>query len=200
MTLAKGDVESDGLAKLSDEELMAELCAGQRDALTILYDRYHKLVFDVAARILRDGGEAEEVVQTVFLDIFRAVAKFDPAKGILKVWILQYAYHRALHRKRHLISNHFYRWENLEAAIEIGAKRALWGELPEATRLAAEILASLKPRQRRAIEMTYYEGLTAEEIARRLGESPHVVRHEIRRGLSALRGILRIGDEENKRT
>jgi RNA polymerase sigma-70 factor, ECF subfamily len=196
MSLAKGDVESEDLAKLSDEELMLMLCAGRRDALTILYDRYHKLVFDVAARILRDAGEAEEVVQTVFLDIFRAVAKFDPGKGILKVWILQYAYHRALHRKRHLISNHFYRWENLEVAIELGSSRALWGEVPEAARLAEEILASLKPRQRTAIEMTYYEGLTAEEIARRLGESPHVVRHDVRRGLAALRGILRVGHEE----
>jgi RNA polymerase sigma-70 factor, ECF subfamily len=78
----------------------------------------------------------------------------------------------------------------------VGSNRALWGELPEATRLAEEALASLKPRQRAAMEMTYYEGLTAEEIARRLGKSPHVVRHDVRRGLAALRGILRIGDEE----
>jgi RNA polymerase sigma-70 factor, ECF subfamily len=196
MSLAKSDLDSEDLAKLSDEELMSKLCAGRRDALTILYDRYHKLVFDVAARILRDAGEAEEVVQTVFLDVFRAVAKFDPGKGILKVWILQYAYHRALHRKRHLISNHFYRWENLEVAIEFGSSRALWGEAPEAVRLAEEILASLKPRQRTAIEMTYYEGLTAEEIARRLEESPHVVRHDVRRGLAALRAILRISHDE----
>lgn len=51
MSLAKGDVQSEGLAKLRDEELMLKLCAGRRDALTLLYDRYRKLVFDVAARI-----------------------------------------------------------------------------------------------------------------------------------------------------
>jgi RNA polymerase sigma-70 factor (ECF subfamily) len=177
---------------------MRKVSFGNHDALAVLFDRYHKLVFDVAVRILRDPGEAEEVVQIVFLDIFRAVANFDPGKGILKVWVLQYAYHRALHRKRHLISNHFYRWENLEVAIEIGSGRALWGESAEAIRLAEEMLSNLKPRQRKVIEMTYYEGLTAEEIARRLGESPHVVRHDVRRGLAALRGILENRHEKPK--
>ena len=186
----------DDLRKLSDEELLQHVIAGRHDALTVLFDRFHRLVFDVAARIVRDDSEAEEVVQTVFLDIFRAMANFDSRKGILKVWILQYAYHRALHRKRHLVSNHFYGWENLEAAIEIGSGRALWGEVPEAMRLAEEMLASLKPRQRRIVEMTYYEGLTAEEIACKLDESPHVVRHDLRRGLAFLRETFGRIDEE----
>jgi RNA polymerase sigma-70 factor (ECF subfamily) len=184
------DSESEALSELSDEELMGRVSLGNYDAVTVLFDRYHRLVFDVAIRILRDTGEAEEVVQIVFLDIVRAVAKFDRNKGILKVWVLQYAYHRALHRKRHLISNHFYRWENLEAAIEIGSRRALWGESSEVALLVEEMLEKLKPRQRSVIEMTYYEGLTAEEIARKLGESLHVVRHDVRRGLATLRGVL----------
>jgi RNA polymerase sigma-70 factor (ECF subfamily) len=180
----------DDLHKLSDEELVERVMTGRHDALTVLFDRYNRLVFDVAVRIVRDASEAEEVVQTVFFDVFRAMANFDSRKGILKVWILQYAYHRALHRKRHLVSNHFYRWENLEAAIEVGSGRALWGELPEAMRLADEMLDSLKPRQRSVVEMTYYEGLTAEEIAHQLGESPHVIRHDLRRGLAILRDLF----------
>ncbi|MGA2981678.1 MAG: sigma-70 family RNA polymerase sigma factor [Terriglobales bacterium] len=190
LTKPSCELQSGNLLELSDEELMQKATAGRHDVLTILFDRYHRLVFDVAVRIVRDPGEAEDVVQNVFLDVFRAMANFDPRKGILKVWILQYAYHRALHRKRHLVSNHFYRWENLETAIEVGSGRALWGELPEATRLAEEMLENLKPRQRAVVEMTYYEGLTAEEIARRLGESPHVVRHDLHRGLAALRTRL----------
>lgn len=190
LTKPSCELQSGNLLELSDEELMQKAPAGRHDVLTILFDRYHRLVFDVAVRIVRDPGEAEDVVQNVFLDVFRAMANFDPRKGILKVWVLQYAYHRALHRKRHLVSNHFYRWENLETAIEVGSGRALWGELPEATRLAEEMLENLKPRQRAVVEMTYYEGLTAEEIARRLGESPHVVRHDLHRGLAALRARL----------
>ena len=183
-------LESEDLCKFSDEELTQYVASGRHDAMAVLFDRYQHLAFSVALRIVRDPGEAEEVVQTVFLDIFRAMANFDPRKGILKVWILQYAYHRALHRKRHLASNHFYRWEELEAAIEVGSGRALWGELPETVRLAEEMLGNLKSRQRAVIEMTYYEGLTAEEIACRLGESPHVVRHDLHRGLAALRAMF----------
>jgi RNA polymerase sigma-70 factor (ECF subfamily) len=198
MSLSKPscELQSDDLCKLSDEELMQHATTGRHDALAILFDRYHRLVFDVALRIVRDPGEAEDVVQNVFLDVFRAMANFDSRKGILKVWVLQYAYHRALHRKRHLVSNHFYRWENLETAIEVGSGRALWGELPEAVRLVEEILENLKPRQRSVIEMTYYEGLTAEEIARRLGESAHVVRHDLHRGLAALRARLGTSHEK----
>jgi RNA polymerase sigma-70 factor (ECF subfamily) len=191
MTLSKPscELQSEDFSKLSDEELMQYATTGHHDAVTVLFDRYHRLVFDVALRIVRDPGEAEDVVQNVFLDVFRAMANFDPRRGILKVWILQYAYHRALHRKRHLVSNHFYRWENLETAIELGSGRPLWGELPEAIRLAEEMLENLKPRQREVVEMTYYEGMTAEEIACRLGGSPHAVRHHLQRGVAALRGI-----------
>lgn len=182
--------QSEGRYELSDEELMQGVASGCQDAITALFDRYHYLVFDVALRIVRDPGEAEEVVQTVFLDIYRAVANFDPRKGKPKVWILQYAYHRALHRKRHLVANHFYRWEELESALEIGARRSLAGELPEIARLAEQMLEKLKPRQRAVLELTYYEGLTAEEIANRLGETAHVVRHDLHRGLGALRAAL----------
>lgn len=196
MTLPKHSLglEAEDLRTLSDEELMRHASAGHHDAITILFDRYHLLVYDVAVRIVRDPAEAEDVVQNVFLDVFRAMANFDPRKGILKVWMLQYAYHRALHRKRHLVSNHFYSWENLEAAVELGSGRPPWGELPETVRLAEQMLEKLKPHQREVVEMTYYEGLTAEEIARRRGESPHAVRHHLQRGVAALRKIFRNSD------
>lgn len=182
----RGPVPGD-LPQLSDEEIIQLVKDGSQDALTILFDRYHRLVFSVAFKIVRDPGEAEEVVQTVFLDIFRAAAKFDARKGMLRVWILQYAYHRALHRRRHLVANHFYRWEELEAAIEDGSSRALSNQGLEAMRLAEQILNQLKPRQRAVLELTYFEGLTAEEIATRLGESVHAVRHDLHRSLAALR-------------
>jgi RNA polymerase sigma-70 factor, ECF subfamily len=174
-----------------DDELIRLVASGRQDALTVLFDRYNRLVYSVAVRIVRDSGEAEEVVQTVFLDLFRAAAKFDPGKGVFKVWILQYAYHRALHRKRHLVANHFYRWEDIEAAIEIGSHRALSGGFPESARLAEQMLEKLKPRQRKVMELTYFEGLTAEEIASRLNKTTHTVRHDLHRALAALRKSLK---------
>ncbi len=201
MKLAKprpipGDAPSGGFSTLSDEALIEYVVAGHSDALTVLFDRYHRLVYSVAVRIVRDPGEAEEVVQTVFLDIFRAAANFDSSRGMLKVWILQYAYHRALHRKRHLVANHFYRWEELEAAIEVGMNRPLSSDVHDVVRLAEEMLGQLKPRQREVVEMTYYEGLTAEETAARLGESVHAVRHHLHRGLASLRTVFKKPQEK----
>ncbi len=184
------------ISKLTDEELMQFLSSGRHDALAVLFDRYHHLVFSIALRIVRDPGEAEEVVQAVFFDIFRTAANFDTRKGILKGWLLQFAYHGALHRKRHLVANHFYHWEELEAVIESGAGLPLASELPEVVRLAEEMLGKLKPRQRAVLELTYYEGLTAEEIADRLGESVHAVRHDLYRGLAALRTAFGNGHEK----
>jgi RNA polymerase sigma-70 factor, ECF subfamily len=186
------------IARAADEDLIALLRRGSNEALTVLFDRYHRLVFHVALRIVRDPGEAEEVVQTVFLSIFRAVANFDRRKGPVRVWLLQYAYHRALHRKRHLSANQFYRWEELEAAMEVGAARAYLGDSRENVRLVDQLLGQLKPRQRSILELTYYEGLTAEEVAHRLNQSVHVVRHDLRRSLATLRGAMLSTDAAKK--
>ena len=67
------------LAPLSDEVLMAHLQAGHHDALAVLFDRYHRLVLTVALRILREAGEAEDLMQSVFLEIFRCAAQYDAA-------------------------------------------------------------------------------------------------------------------------
>jgi RNA polymerase sigma-70 factor (ECF subfamily) len=171
----------------SDEELVRILIGGEEDALAVLFDRYHRLVYSVALRIVHDPGEAEEVVQTVFLDVYRALANFDPKKGILKVWLLQYAYHRALHRKRHLAANRYYKWVDLAEAA--GEPALSWSpnDVAEVARLTEELLSRLSPRRREILELTYFEGLTADEVAIQLHESVNVVRHELYRALASLR-------------
>lgn len=73
------------LQKSTDEELMTQLRSGHHDALAVILDRYQRLVWSVAKRIVHDSGEAEDVVQIVFLDLFRKVELFDPERGTLKV-------------------------------------------------------------------------------------------------------------------
>src|SRR5580692_3198028 len=90
------------LGKLNDEALMLRLQLGHHDALAVLFDRYHLLVMTIALRILRDAGEAEDLMQAVFLEVFRSSAQFDSAKGTTKVWLLQYAYHRSFNRRHYL--------------------------------------------------------------------------------------------------
>src|SRR5207302_6857929 len=99
----------DELKRLSDEFLMTHLQAGHADVLAIIFDRYYHLILSVAMKILRDVGEAEDLMQTVFLEIFKSAAQFDPSRGTLKVWILQYAYHRGMSRRQHLNVRNFYK-------------------------------------------------------------------------------------------
>jgi RNA polymerase sigma-70 factor, ECF subfamily len=183
------------LNELTDEQLVVALLGGEQDALTVLFDRYSKLIFSVAMRIVNDPGEAEEVVQTVFLDFFRGLATFDQNKGILRVWLLQYAYHRALNRRRHLAASRFYKWVDLDSAASQPTLSWNQGDVAEVARLTNQLMNSLKPRQREVLELTYFDGLTAEEISIKLDESVNVVRHELYRSLAKLRTLVSQGSQ-----
>jgi len=177
-----------GLNLCSDEQLASLFLAGQHDALAVLFDRYSRLAYSIAVRIVKDESEAEDIVQTVFLDFSRALGNFDPERGSLKVWLLQYAYHRALHRKRHLMANRFYSWVELEdAKHESYAPRA--SEAFERSQLLNKLLEQTTQQRRSILELTYCEGLTANEVAIRMGLSVNVVRHELYRALSELRKL-----------
>src|SRR5215831_5921666 len=93
---------------LTDEDVMERLRQGHPDALATLFDRFYRLVLKIALRILRDPGEAEDLMQDVFLEIFRKASQFDPAKGSTRTWIVQYAYHRSLSRRQYLAIRKFY--------------------------------------------------------------------------------------------
>jgi RNA polymerase sigma-70 factor, ECF subfamily len=182
------------LQRLSDEQLMASLQEGQSDALAVLFNRYQKLVLSIALRIVRDPGEAEDVTQTVFLDIYRAVAQFDPLKGNTKVWLMQYAYHRAINRRQHLQSREFYKntdpeGEELES-LPLGARATFGLTSSEAKELVRQSMAALSREQKAVIEMACYEGLSMREIADRTGDSFVSVRHNYYRGLQKLRSLI----------
>jgi RNA polymerase sigma-70 factor, ECF subfamily len=176
-----------GLDSLTDEELLVRLVAGEHDSLTVLFDRYNRLIYSVAVRILRDEAEAEDVVQTVFLNIFESATNFDPHKGTLKVWLLQYAYHRSFNRLRMLTAQGVYLWDELDATNERGCAPVM-----DAGLLCEQLLTRLQPSQRQVITLTYIEGLTAQEIATRQVRSVMNVRNDLYRGLAKLRSWLTV--------
>jgi RNA polymerase sigma-70 factor, ECF subfamily len=178
---------------LSDERLAGCLQNGDADALTVLFERHSPLLFAIARRILRNEAEAEDAVQQIFLDVFRSIQQFDSEKGEFKSWLLMFAYHRSFNRRRHLCATGFFSTDSLEDNLSEGVSGAVRsaGYLSiDASILIRQILGRLQPRQRRTIELTYYEGLTADEVAVRTGETVRVVRHNLYRGLQKLRGVL----------
>jgi len=186
---------------MADGELMEHLGKGCNDALTILFDRYHRLVMSIALKIVRDPGEAEDVMQSVFLDIFRAVAQFDPAKGTCKVWILQYAYHRAINRRQHLNARNFYSQSDLDKVrAGLPGTTSLLGGLTqqELKRLLQQGLATLNGPQKRVVELAGNRGLSMREISDETGDTLSNVRHHYYRGLEKLRLFVGRGQEKNK--
>ncbi len=169
---------------------MLALQAGSADAMAVLFDRYHRLVYSIAIKIVRDAGEAEDVVQNVFLDIFRSAGQFDATKGTCKVWVRQYAYHRAINRRQQLQLRNFYDAAELDivdARVLANATALSASEWKQVVRQGMAVLTAV---QRRVIEMACYEGLSLREVAERTGDSFSSVRHHYYRGIEKLREIL----------
>ena len=192
------NVRHSDLRNCGEEELMRALCSGDGDALGLIFDRYHRLVLAVALRILRDIGEAEDLMQSVFFEIFQKAAQFDPAKGTLNKWILQYAYHRSINRKNYLQLRHFHKTIDV---LDADAQE-LWITdiaIPaqETSRLVSELLALLNGPQREVMELVFFGDLSLKEIAEQTKQSFAAVRHQYYRGLKQLRHLLSDGSSVN---
>src|SRR5581483_1393543 len=174
-----------------EDDLVRALKAGDPDALRVVFDRYHRLVLVTALRIVHDIGEAEDLMHSIFFEVFQKAAQFDPSKGALSKWILQYAYHRSINRKNYLSLRHFYNAVDL-----LGSDgEEIWNtkvSLPaqEAVRLVREVLAVLNCQQREVIESVFFGAMSFREIAEETKQNLGAVRNHYYRGLKKLRDVL----------
>lgn len=148
-----------------------------------LYDRYSPLVYAVALRVLADSAAAEDVLQEVFMQLWRHPANFDARRGNLGPWLAVIARHRAIDvlRKRRPQTD----LEDVVIAIDADLE-----DKADRTRAAEKVRASLHEmpdNQRQALEMAFFEGMTHTEIAARTGEPLGTVKTRIRSALIALR-------------
>jgi RNA polymerase sigma-70 factor (ECF subfamily) len=182
------------MSNLSDEDVIERIRQGQTDLLAILFDRFYRLVLRIAMRILRDPGEAEDLMQDVFLEVFEKAAQFDRSKGSAKTWILQYAYHRSLSRRQYLALRNFYDRRQIREGevFDSASGDRFWRGLTfaEWRPVIEQGLATLNQKQRKTLEMACFEGLLLIEIAERTKESLPNVRHHYYRGLDGLRRFL----------
>jgi RNA polymerase sigma-70 factor, ECF subfamily len=188
---------SRSVENLSDEFLLEQLREGNHGALALLFRRYARLVRTVAYRILRDAAEAEDLLQEVFLFIFRKWALFDASRGSARSWIVQVTYHRAIDRRRHLASRHFYANAELdETLLTIDGpiadsafyERSIEGSL--GTEMLSKIAEALSIDQRKTIQLYFFEGYTFEEIAELTKQMVGNVRNHYYRGLDKIRKLV----------
>jgi len=183
-------------ADCQDEALLSEVSHGNREALSILFRRYARLVHTVSTRILSDSVEADDLVQDVFLYLARKASDFDPSKCSARSWIVQITYHRAIDRRRYLDSRHFYTRLDLDHAKdlvsqtseEIGEIEAFPQMVGNTTMRA--LLDTLTEDQRHTLSLHFVEGFTFAEIAAKVDQSLGNVRNHYYRGLEKLRKQL----------
>lgn len=177
----------------SDEQLMAQLLAGQQDALSSLYGRYAPLVFNLAAQSL-DRTAAEDIVQDVFLTVWRRADTFDAERGAFRAWLLQIAHHRILNefrrrgrRPRTAPNEDEFDLEAIPTDAPDPAENA-WQEYRRTAVQAA--FAGLPPHQRQPLGLAFFEELTHEQVAAVLSLPLGTTKSRIRAGLRELRGKL----------
>ena len=175
---------------LSDEALVALVVRADEAALAELYDRYGRVAFALAFRILRDRALAEDAVQEGFLAVWRTAARFAPETAKASSWLLMLVHRRAVDLVRREGRR---RTEPLSDVVETPAgeetAEAAWARLERARVQGA--LRELPDPQREALELAYYGGYTQSEIAQRLGEPLGTIKSRMFNGLARLRDLLR---------
>ena len=178
----------------SDAELVVEMCAQRADALERLFQRYVRLVTGIAQRILHDRGEAEDVTQEVFLEIYRKAHLYSPERGTFRVWLLQYVYHRTLRRKAVLRRRAAYCGDPIETLDEVSFDHRRGLSRDECRWVLHSLIDRLPSRQRITLELTCFEDLPLRDVAERLGVSVGCTRHYYYRGLARLQQWARVNE------
>jgi RNA polymerase sigma-70 factor, ECF subfamily len=178
---------------LADDDLLRNIVQGCTDCFALLFHRYCRQVFSVSFRIIRDKAEAEDILQEVFLSIYQQQERYDPSRGSVRTWILQFAYFKSLLRRRYLRIRHFYNDEELSEAREMrgsevsnlkGMSSGEWARYVETG------IATLAAKQRRVIELVNFDGYTLQEASEILRESLANTRNLYYRGLKDLKEFL----------
>lgn len=198
--IAIGDETATG-AEISDESLLSRICIGDGDALAMLFERYARLTRSVAARILRDTAEAEDLVQDLFLYIQRKCGIFDSSKSSARSWIVQMAYHRALDRRRYLKSREFYAQPYFQAnGVQVVGQPTTESDYSAEAVLGRngleKVVNALSDDQRETLRLHFFEGYTLAEAAERLGQPLGNVRHHYYRALEKLRKQMFANDRQ----
>jgi len=179
-----------------DADLLRRISGGDQESFASLYDRHNQILFGLLMRILKEGAEAEEVLQDTFLQVWQKASHYDEARGSVFAWLVTLTRSRAIDRLRSTASR---RRTALEAANEPQAdfldvadtSQLAEAQYKEQCDIVRRALAEIPEEQRRVLLLAYFDGLTQSEISHRLNEPLGTVKTRMRAGASKLRDILR---------
>jgi RNA polymerase sigma factor (sigma-70 family) len=177
------------LAHLTDEALISLVASSDDGALAELYDRFGRVAYGLALRILRDEALAQDAVQEAFLAVWHSADRFLAERAKASTWILTLVHRRSVDLVRREDRR---RGEPLERAPEAATTSTAEDEaaLGFQRRVVQEALRRLPAEQREALELGYYGGLTQSELAERLGQPLGTIKSRMFAGLTRLRDLL----------
>jgi RNA polymerase sigma-70 factor (ECF subfamily) len=186
------------LSPAADRELVVRAASGDERAMSDLYDRYGRLLYTVAYRVVGQRADAEEVVVEAFAQAWRDAGRFEAARGSVAAWLTMIARSRALdlvrargRRDRLAASAAISGLDAGPALVDSAVSPADRADEDERRRVVRLAIEGLSPPQRQAIELAFFEGLSQTEIATRLNEPLGTVKTRIRLGMQKLRETLR---------
>lgn len=168
---------------------LARVAAGDTAAFVRVYRATSRKVYGIVVRILGRGDLADEILQEVYLKVWQRAAEFDPARASPITWLATIARNRALDegRRRQMGS-----LDDVPSLLELPSGEDIAAEHAERDQLAhlRAFMQSLEPERRRVLELVYFDGLSREAVAERLGQSPAAISRWIRSDLAKLKGML----------
>jgi RNA polymerase sigma-70 factor, ECF subfamily len=175
---------------VSDAEIIARIYSGDESAMAQLYDLYSHVVYAVALRVLSDSSAAEDILQDVFVQLWRNPQAFNASRGSLAAWLAVIARNRAIDqlRKKRPAAEAV----DLDTVVSANLDLQNTAERKQAIEKVRGVLASMPAEQRAALEMAFFEGLTHAEIAGKTGQPLGTVKTRIRSGLLAVRKAFAI--------
>ena len=173
-------------------QLIQRAAAQDREAFSQLYDRFSSLVFSLAMRMLRTQTDAEDLLQEVFMQVWRQASGYSQERGSPEAWIINIARSRAIDKLRSIRrrDRSFVLTDDPAGAESPDNVEKAAGET-EARLAMTSALGHLTEAQRKVLELAYYDGLSQSEIAEHLKEPLGTVKTRIRAGIQCLRDILK---------
>lgn len=173
-------------------QLIQQVAKQDRDAFSQLYDHFSSLVFTLAMRMLKVRSDAEDLLQEVFVQIWRQAGSYRQERGSPEAWIINIARSRAIDKIRSIrrMERSFVLTDD-PAGAESNVSTESSAADSEARMTMNSALANLPETQRRVLELAYFDGLTQSEIAARLAEPLGTVKTRMRSGIQRLREILK---------
>jgi RNA polymerase sigma-70 factor (ECF subfamily) len=169
-----------------DAALLASIQSGDQDAMARFFERYSSMVYSVALRVLKDSGEAEDVMQEIFIQVWKNPGAFVSGRGSLGGWLLVVARNRAIDVLRRRRPSDPIELFALPSATNL-ANEAERSVLMEKIRVA---MHTLPVEQQKSVELAFFDGLSHSEIAAKTGDPLGTVKTRIRLALLTLRKVL----------